>query len=218
MKKMTRHILGPFALCLLVSLLVSSALSAEPLRPPCVPLVACDPYFSIWSPSDKLTDVDTTHWTGKPHRLASLIRIDGKSFRLMGAEPPETPALPETGLQVLPTRTIYTFEGAGLRLTLTFMTAALPEDLNVLSRPVTYLTWHAQSTDKQKHWVSVYFYARSELAVNTTNQAVCFKNADISDVKAWRVGSVEQPVLRKKGDDLRIDWGYLYVAASKNVP
>ena len=185
---------------------------AEPLRPPSVPLVACDPYFSIWSPADKLTDADTTHWTGKQHRLTSLVRIDGKTFRLMGAEPANVPALAQTKLEVLPTRTIYTFAGAGIQLTLTFTTAALPENLEVLSRPVTYLTWAAQSTDSQKHAVSVYFDARSEIAVNQGEQPVNFSNADVAGIKAWRVGSVEQPVLKKRGDDLRIDWGYLYVA------
>ena len=47
----------------------------------------------------------------------------------MGKEPANVPALPQTNLEVLPTRTIYTFEGEGVRLTLTFMTPALPEDL-----------------------------------------------------------------------------------------
>ena len=105
-----------------------------------MPLVACDPYFSIWSPADKLTDADTVHWTGKPHRLTSLVRIDGKAFRVMGTEPAEVPRCRKPSLEVLPTRTIYTFEGAGVGLTLTFMTPALPDDLDVLSRPVTYLT------------------------------------------------------------------------------
>src|ERR1035437_8520112 len=189
---------------------------AETLRPPSVPLVACDPYFSIWSAADKLTDTDTTHWTGKSQRLTSLVRIDGKTFRLMGAEPAELPALAQSSLEVLPTRTVYTFDGAGIRLTLTFMTADLPGDLDVLSRPVTYVTWEAQATDARKHTVSVYFDARSEIAVNRPDQPVTFQNADVSGIKAWRVGSVEQPILKRKGDDVRIDWGYFYVAMAKD--
>src|SRR5438874_1505695 len=111
----------------------ATAISAT-LRPPAVPLVACDPYFSIWSRGDNLNDVDTTHWTGKPHRLTSLVRIDGKTYRVMGASPTNVPALEQKSLTVLPTRTIYTFAGAGVELTLTFMTPALPDGLDVLAR------------------------------------------------------------------------------------
>jgi hypothetical protein len=203
-------------LLLLLLLMDISVATGGTLRPPSVPLVACDPYFSIWSSGDKLTDVDTTHWTGKPQRLTSLLRIDGKSFRIMGVEPANLAALPQVNLEVLPTRTIYTFSGEGIRLKFTFMTADLPNDLNVLARPVTYLTWKAQSTDGHKHDVSVYFDARSEIAVNTPDQAVNFQNADGSGIEAWRVGTVEQPVLQKKGDDLRIDWGYFYMAMAND--
>ncbi|MDR3459633.1 MAG: DUF4965 domain-containing protein [Verrucomicrobiae bacterium] len=191
-----------------------SAVAAEPLRPPSVPLVACNPYFSIWSPADKLTDADTTHWTGKSQRLTSLIRIDGKTFRLMGKEPSVIPALPQTQVQVLPTRTIYSFAGEGVNVTLTFMTAALPEDLDLLSRPVTYLTWDCSATDGQKHAVETYFDASSELAVNTPDQAVVWSAEKKSGVAALKVGSLDQHVLGQSGDDLRIDWGYLYVAAA----
>ena len=200
----------------LVSLGLAATIHAETLRPPSVPLVACDPYFSIWSPADKLTDADTTHWTGKPQRLTSFVRVDGKNLRVMGPEPAEVPALAQTGLQVLPTRTIYSFEGEGIRLSLTFLTADLPEDIDLLSRPVTYLTWSAESADGKPHSVSVYFDARSEVAVNVPSQAVTFQKAKISGLKAWSVGTVEQPILQKKGDDLRIDWGYFYVAAPKD--
>src|ERR1019366_3376294 len=76
--------------------LAAAADPSAPLRPPAVPLVAHDPYFSIWSPVDKLTDADTVHWTGKPHRLTSLVAIDGKPFRLMGKKQGGVPPLPQT--------------------------------------------------------------------------------------------------------------------------
>jgi hypothetical protein len=49
--------------------------------------------------------------------LFLILSLNGKSFRLMGMEPAEIPALPQTGLEVLATRTIYTFAGSGVPLT-----------------------------------------------------------------------------------------------------
>ena len=142
------------------------------LRPPAVPLVAHDPYFSIWSTADRLTDVTTTHWTGKPHPLRSLVRVDGQTLRVMGVDPGGTPALPRLVVSVFPTRTIYRFADERVRLTLTFLTPALPWDLDVLSRPVTYLAWDVQSADGREHSVQLYFDCGAELAVNTPDQQV----------------------------------------------
>jgi len=185
--------------------------------PPATPLVACDPYFSIWSPADNLTDEDTTHWTGKPHRLTSMIRIDGKPYRIMGTTPGQVPAMKQTSLTVLPTRTIYTFEAAGIALTLTFMTPALPDDIDILSRPVTYLTYESRSTDGKPHEVQVYLDASGELTVNMPNQQVVWSSEEMGDLAASKIGSKDQPILAKRGDDIRIDWGYLYVAAPKSA-
>jgi hypothetical protein len=187
---------------------------ATALRPPSVPLVACDPYFSIWSPADHLTDADTVHWTGRPHRLTGMVRVDGRAYRVMGTMPEAVPPLRQVALEVLPTRTIYRFEGVGVELTLTFMTAALPDDLEVLSRPVTYVIWGVRSIDDRPHDVSIYFDAASELAVHEASQEVGWLKETHGDLVALRVGSNEQAVLRRKGDNVRIDWGYLYVAAA----
>lgn len=189
------------------------AQQGDTLVPPATPLVVCDPYFSVWSPADELAGADTTHWTGKPHRLASLLRIDGQPYRLMGASPRTVPALPQTGLTVLPTRTIYTFEGAGVALTLTFTTPALPYDIDLLSRLVTYLTYKVWSMDRREHAVQIFFDACGELAVNEPKQEVVGGGESCAGLSVVKLGSKDQPVLAKRGDDIRIDWGWLYVAA-----
>jgi hypothetical protein len=191
----------------------SLATAAEPLRPPAVPLITHDPYFCIWSPADQLTEADTVHWTGKPHRLSTLVRIDGKAFRVMGKDPATLPALPQTALEVLPTRTLYTFEGAGIRLGLTFMTPALPDDLEVLARPVTYLTFEVCATDGKTHEVAIYQDAAAELAVNEPTQQVDCSKPGTAGLEVLKIESHDQAVLAKSGDDLRIDWGALYLAA-----
>jgi hypothetical protein len=183
-------------------------------RPPAVPLVACDPYFNIWSQANNLADANTTHWTGRAHRLTSMIRIDGKSFRLMGKDTASAPPLPQANVEVLPTRTIYSFAGQGITVSLTFLTAARPDDLDLLSRPVTYLIWSAQSSDGKSHAVSVYFDASAELTVENLHSEVTGQSEEKDNLTLLRFGSVDQPILEAQGDDLRIDWGYFYAAAT----
>lgn len=194
-------------------LVFAAATYAADFRPPAVPLIAHDPYFSIWSMSDHLNDAPTKHWTGTVQSLSSLVRVDGKTYRIMGTQPRSAPALRQTHVEVLPTHTIYSFEGAGIAVTLTFFTPALVRDMDVLSRPATYLTWSAKSSDGGSHKVQVYFDAGSDLVVNIPQQRVTWSRYKAEDVDVLRMGSQQQPVLQKSGDDLRIDWGYLYVAA-----
>jgi hypothetical protein len=192
-----------------------------PFRPPAVPLVTSDPFLSIWSEADHLTDDVTRHWTHHPHSLISLIRIDGEASRLMGNEPANVPAMPQVGLEVTPTRTIYQFENSKIHVTLTFMTTALPDDLDALSRPLTYITWTVRALDGASHHVSIYDSTSSELAVNHADEPVRWereKDANRKILRAGgftvlRIGSAQQPVLGSSGDDHRIDWGYAYAAA-----
>ncbi len=192
----------------------SAALQAQgnQSRPPAVPLVTHNPYFSIWSDHDKLTDGPTVHWTGHPQPLDSLVRVDGKPYRIMGGGPREVPAMDQTSLQVTPTHTTYNFAGGGVAITLTFFTPAFLDDLDVLSRPVTYLTWTAKATDNGQHKVEVMLDANPGIATSYDGQAVTFSRNRTATTEVLSVGTREQAVLNRTGDDLRIDWGYFHLA------
>ena len=182
-----------------------------PIRPPAVPLVVHDPYFSIWSFDDKLTGGVTHHWTGAPQPLTGLIRIDGKAFRFAGAEPRDLPAIEQTKLTVSPTTTRYEFAGAGVQLNLTFLTPAIASDLELLSRPLTYLCFEVKSADSAAHAVQLEFDASAQIAVNTPDQRVNLGRYEFGLVTALRASAADQRVLGRAGDNLRIDWGSFYL-------
>ena len=76
----------------LAIILFSTVLSAQVTKMPAYPLVTHDPYFSIWSFSDRLNEGTTRHWTGKEHSLLGMARVDGKWYNILGK--PEWPAGP----------------------------------------------------------------------------------------------------------------------------
>jgi hypothetical protein len=199
---------------LLALLLAASPLAAQqqPERPPATPLIAHNPYFSVWSFADNLTSEPTKHWTGHPQPLASLVRIDGHAFRIMGNAPNSVPALPQTGRELTPTHTVYHFAGQGIALDLTFFTPAFLDDLDTLSRPVTYLTWTTHSTDGAAHDVDVFLSANAEMATSYTGQPVSYARHQTTQTNVISVGTLSQNVLNRSGDDLKIDWGYFHIA------
>ncbi|HKV49134.1 MAG TPA: DUF4965 domain-containing protein [Candidatus Acidoferrales bacterium] len=198
------------ALLALFSVAVCCAFGQE--RPPAVPLVVHNPYFSIWSMNDHLTDGPTRHWTGTPQALAGLARIDGQVFRYMGNAPRGVTAMKQVSLAIAPTHTTYVFEESGVRLTLAFFTPALPQDMDVLSRPVTYLTWTAASTDGAAHKVDVLLDVDPMIAVNTDDEEVTWGRSQEAGLAVMNVGSRDQQPLNRSGDNLRIDWGYFHLA------
>ncbi len=165
--------------------------------------------------ADRLTDEDTKHWTGARQPIVGLARIDGKTWRFMGAKPrslrdEELPAMQQTSLAVTPTRTIYSFEASGVTLTVTFFTPAFPKDLDALSRPVTYLSFTA--TGQGSHDVTLLVDVDPVIAVNTPDEAVTWGRLRAPGLTVLNTGSAEQRVLNRPGDDLRIDWGYFHLA------
>lgn len=118
----------------------------------------------------------------------------------------------QKSVSVLPTQTFYTFECGPVNLEVIFSAPLLLDDLELMSRPVNYVTYQVKSGDNASHDVQIYFEATPQWAVNDDSQPVDFEKIEREGLAFLKTGTKEQPVLQKKGDDLRIDWGYFYLA------
>ncbi|WP_428655023.1 glutaminase domain-containing protein [Runella sp.] len=352
---------------LVLSLCLSLTSSfAQSLRPPAYPLITHDPYFSIWSTTDQLTEGPTRHWTGRPHSLEGIVRVDGKAYQFLGAPPTVYQALLPTGetkpyealytavkpaegweqpdfvpqgwkkgsgpfgdspaarspfrngqidkdgifirrefnydgkidpakllltlvndddlvvylngtrifakpccageyiysplssdaqkalrkgrnvlaihcispvgesfvdvgiVSVVPTaqavtatqtkanvtatQTQYVFTAGPVELDVNFLSPLLLDELEVAARPVSYVTFSTRSLDNKSHSVQVYFGESAQIATNVPSQEVVATTKTEGNLVYASFGTKEQPVLGKKGDNIRIDWGYAYLA------
>ena len=347
-----------------VLLMLAYSLANAQQQAPAYPLITHDPYFSIWSMTDTLNAAPTKHWTGTDHALLGLIKVDGKTYRILGSETNSyTTVLPTAEEQVYTTKysmtqpasgwsdlsfddaawqtgnapfnsrrnqpgtqwttkdiwvrrtfslnntahknlalriryddnaevylngesiyshkgvlrkyeyfsiddiiakklkkdknvlaihventggaafldaglaeeiptdkqvaitaakqksvtikatqTIYEFTCGPVDVTLLFTSPLLIKDLNLLARPVSYITYSVKANDGKIHDVIAYLGASTDIATNTTLQEVTTQNYSTAQLNILKAGTTEQPVLQKKGDDLRIDWGYMYIA------
>lgn len=185
-------------------------------RPPAVPLVTVDPYFNIWSNVNNLHGAETIHWTGATNSMIGLVVIDGKVWRFMGGydrrsdfKSLDAPALPQVDVRVEPLSSIYTFEGGGITLTVNFTTPLFLDELDILARPASYVTISAVANDGRAHNVQVYYDFSAELCVDVPLQEVIAARHRLSDgTQVLQMGTEKQEILKRTGDNIRIDWGY----------
>lgn len=131
------------------------------------------------------------------------------------AKPAYSLVAKQKGVEINATQTIYNFECVGVNLEVKFTSPLLMDNLDIFSRPVSYISYKVRSNDGRNHNVKILFSASTSLAVNNPLQAVTTQKYATPQLSILKAGTIEQPVLQKKGDDLRIDWGYVYVAAPK---
>ena len=184
------------------------------LRAPAYPLITSDPYFSVWSPSNKLNESNTVHWTNSPNTFSGVATIDGKDFRVIGDFEKDIPAMKQVLADCTAFSTTYVFEDAGVRLTLIFSTPILITDPYLISRPVSYLEVKKESIDGKRHSVEFKVSISEEICINLAKEeAVECELISTGKLNSAKIGSVAQSVLCKSDDDIRINWGYFYLTS-----
>ena len=188
-----------------LAILANAALAA--FRPPAVPLVQVDPFFSIWSAADRLTDVETTHWSGIAEPISIMLEADGRTWRLCGLAPQNVPAMTQKGVEVRPTQTVCTFAHGSVTVELKFSTAKTPDNLDVFSRPVTYVTVRVVGAQNWKILASI----SPALATNDDQAPMVTNTTAIAGLPALSIGRKEQTPLGESGDRVRCNWGYAWL-------
>ncbi len=195
---------------------IVSVTNSQITKAPAYPLITHNPYFSIWSFSDTINQSTTKHWTGTNQSMVGLIKVDGELYRFLGMDPHANEKgvklAKQLSLEMNATQTMYTMSCGSVEVKVTFSSPLLIDDLSILSRPVSYISFQTISKDHKSHTAQLYFGLTTNIAVNKANQTVISNQYDENGLHILKVGTQAQEVLQKSGDDLRIDWGYGYVA------
>ena len=176
------------------------------MRLPAYPLITCDPYFSIWSRTDKLYDGDTVLWCGIPKPLRGTAEIDGAPFRFLGlgAEPP----MEQTARDVAPFVTTYTFEAGQVRLVVRFWTPLLLSDLHQLSLPVSFVDCAFEPLDEREHQVQVSLSLDEAFCYDGKQKSCVFFTQNAYGRPFAVMGQLKQKPLSASGDGVGADWGW----------
>jgi hypothetical protein len=138
--------------------------------------------------------------------------LDAGLYETLPAPAP-LPKARQTGVTITATQTTYTFVAGAVQLTVSFLSPLLLDELETVARPVSYLTCTATATDGKPHATQVLLSEAGTLATNTPYQEVATRPGAAGSLRWQALGTTAQPVLGQAGDNVRIDWGYAYLAA-----
>lgn len=181
-----------------------------------IPLVLHDPYFSIWSSADRLYDADPVHWCGKRQQLRGYVTVDGVVYSFLGDREFHE-AIPQKSVDVTATSTAYTFENEKIVLTARFTSPLLLDDFTLVSRPCTYIDFAVEK--KEDCEVLIDFLVSSDLVSQKEEKLVgcSARRPAKKGAPAFsyaQMGKAAQRPLGGSGDNVTIDWGYVYAASA----
>lgn len=199
----------------IITIQIFASATSQVKRMPAYPLVTHDPYFSVWSATDALNTSTTVHWTGKQHSMVGIISVDEKPYKFLGELPGDTAHsilnATQLSVDVTATQTHYQFSCGPVLLELNFLSPMIASDLDLVSRPLTYIDITVQSMDGKSHLTEIDFSVSIDLSKNEKTQRVKIETGKKENIQYLKAGVVDQKILGKQGDDVRIDWGHLYL-------
>jgi hypothetical protein len=138
--------------------------------------------------------------------------IDAGLYDLLPGQPIQQAV--QKKVEMTATQTKYEFSCGTVFLAVDFLSPLLMNDLDLYSRPITYVSFNVMATDGKQHDVKLFFNSSPDIARNRVSQTVTEKFYKKDGIAYQQSGTEEQPVLKRKGDDVRIDWGYSYLATA----
>ena len=183
---------------------------------PAYPIFNKDPFFSIWSKSERLNDANLMTWYCDELNIYGFIFINGIPYCFMG-DCADTQKINQTSIDVTAYTTDYIFENEFVKLKVKFVSPLCIENLKLLSTPVCYVSYVIEKKVECK----------TEFAI-AVNGNICF-NADNDKLEkclrgesfnlgeysvAW-FGLMQQAPLSHSLDRGCADWGYYYLSGEK---
>ncbi|MBQ2923651.1 MAG: DUF4965 domain-containing protein [Tyzzerella sp.] len=176
-----------------------------------VPLILQDPFTSIWSNVDHLYDSDPIHWSGNRQTLRGYVKVDDTLYSFLGDRGHHC-SINQTEVAVTATATEYTFENEKVLLKLRFTSPLLLSEPVLVSRPCTYVDFDVQK--KTECQVEILFDVYSDV-VSQRQDSMIGGNFEKTGFRYGFMGRTMQQPLSGSGDDVTIDWGYVYLASEQ---
>ena len=117
-------------------------------------------------------------------------------------------------LTVTATKTSYRMLCGPVTVTIDFLSPLLANNLDILSRPLSYISFTSSPTDHKNHDVQILFGVNASVAKDRSSQIETTTAGTFKNIKYLKTGVTDQKILAKPGDDVRIDWGYAYLSTA----
>ena len=117
----------------------------------------------------------------------------------------------QKSVEVQATQTNYIFECGDIELKLSFISSLILDDLELMSRPVNYISYEINALDGQNHEIEMYFEAAPNWATSSDLASNIVEFYEQDNILFTKSGCTEQKILDRHANG----WGYFYLGAEK---